>query len=371
MMTPAETNLVRLFETAGYARADAALLQPADIFIDLSGEDIRRRLYLTQDGEGNDMCLRPEFTIPLCRAAVDGGQPIAASLSYFGPVFRHRPGESGEFHQAGVESLGRRDTAAADAEMLALALDAAHALGHAKPRLRLGDVGLLDSMLMALGASASYSRRLKRRLSAGTPALPRPAGHASPAGLDRYAGVLAALEGAGPEAAQAFVGDMLNMAGIQVAGGRSVSEIAARFLAKSGNADSNLPADRQATLDLFLAAEGDPDALAEKLRDLARDAKADIGAALDAYETRTGFLAARGVDVSAIQAQARFVRSLDYYTGMTFEISDPSLAGGKPLVGGGRYDNLLGKLGATLPAPAVGFSIWVERFGSITPGGAA
>ena len=134
MVTTAQTDLVRLFEGAGYARAEAALLQPADTFIDFSGEDIRRRLYLTQDADGNDLCLRPEFTIPLCRAAAATGAPITAALSYCGPVFRHRPGESGEFIQAGIESLGRPDLAAADADVLALALDAARALGHPADR---------------------------------------------------------------------------------------------------------------------------------------------------------------------------------------------------------------------------------------------
>jgi ATP phosphoribosyltransferase regulatory subunit len=74
-------------------------------------------------------------------------------------------------------------------------------------------------------------------------------------------------------------------------------------------------------------------------------------------------MAARGIDTARIRAEAGFLRNLDYYTGMIFENAEPSRAGGKPLVGGGRYDGLLGKLGAEEPTPAVGFSVWVERFG--------
>jgi ATP phosphoribosyltransferase regulatory subunit len=366
MTTSPETTLVKLFERAGYPRADAAMLQPANVFIDLSGEDIRRRLYLTQDADGRELCLRPEFTIPLCLDAT-ARQVSTAAMSYCGKVFRQRPGESGEFLQGGVESLGRADRAAADAEVLALAVEAAESLGLGAPTVRLGDVALLDGMLAALGASPSFSRRLKRRIASGKPGLPS-ADAPSSAGLDQYAGVLAALEGQGPAAARAFVTDMLAMSGVEVSGGRSVSEIAERFLAKARSGDAALPAEKRAVLERFMALEGDPDVMAESLRRLCTEAGLDLSAGLDAYEARTGFIAARGIDLARIHAQAGFLRNLDYYTGMIFEIAEPSLAGGKPLVGGGRYDGLLGKLGAPEAVPAVGFSVWVERF---APGAAA
>jgi ATP phosphoribosyltransferase regulatory subunit len=50
-------------------------------------------------------------------------------------------------------------------------------------------------------------------------------------------------------------------------------------------------------------------------------------------------------------------RGLGYYTGAVFDVYDPTL--GEPLGGGGRYDDLLGRLGRDLPA--VGFAIGVDR----------
>ena len=122
--------LLLSFAQAGYVRAEPAILQPAEPFLDLSGEDIRKSLYLTTDASGEELCLRPDLTIPVARdylASGRAGQP--AGFSYLGPVFRYRGGRPSEFLQAGIESFGRQDRAAADAEMLALALEATSAFG--------------------------------------------------------------------------------------------------------------------------------------------------------------------------------------------------------------------------------------------------
>src|ERR1700759_3843982 len=115
--------LLLSFAQAGYSRAEPGILQPAEPFLDLSGEDIRKSLYLTTDAGGEELCLRPDLTIPVARDYLRSsqvGQP--AGFSYLGPVFRYRWGRPSEFLQAGVESFGRADRAPADAQMLALAL---------------------------------------------------------------------------------------------------------------------------------------------------------------------------------------------------------------------------------------------------------
>src|SRR5687768_15439335 len=111
--------LVAAYERAGYARVTPAMIQPAEPFLDLSGEDIRQRMFLTADRQGQELCLRHDCTIAVSRdylASAAAGQP--AGFCYLGPVFRQGEDGPGEFLQAGVESFGRADTAAADAEML-------------------------------------------------------------------------------------------------------------------------------------------------------------------------------------------------------------------------------------------------------------
>jgi ATP phosphoribosyltransferase regulatory subunit len=51
------------------------------------------------------------------------------------------------------------------------------------------------------------------------------------------------------------------------------------------------------------------------------------------------------------------VRNIGYYTGAVFDVYDPEL--GAPIGGGGRYDDLLGRFGRSLPA--VGFALGVDR----------
>ncbi len=369
LSSPDTAPLIALLEAAGYPRAEAALLQRADLFLDLSGEDIRRRLYLTQDAAGTELCLRPEFTIPLCLGLVEAGAPIAGTMSYCGPVFRHRQGESGEFLQAGVESIGRADAAAADAEILSLAIESARLLGQPQPLIRMGDAGLINGVLSALSVSPGVARRLKRRLAAGRTPAEALAQAGGGSGLDRYAGVMAALEGQDSGAARAFVGDMLSISGVSAAGGRSAAEIAERFLRKAREGEASLDASKSAVVEQFLSIAGHPDQVATAIRRTAKQHGLDLGAALELYESRLGFMAAGGIDLSTITASPGFVRNLDYYTGMVFEIAPETPGMPKPLVGGGRYDTLLKRLGAPDEVPAVGFSIWIERFGQASAAG--
>src|SRR5262249_62320833 len=156
----AET-LVSSYERAGYVRVAPAMLQPAEPFLDLSGEDIRRRIYLTMAPDGDEFCLRPDLTIPVSRdylASRAAGKP--AGFCCLGPVFRHRTDGPSEFLQAGIESFGRSDKAAADAEMLSLGLEATAHYGVASPDIQIGDVTLFTSLVAALDLPPAWKRRL-------------------------------------------------------------------------------------------------------------------------------------------------------------------------------------------------------------------
>ena len=362
----AETLLLS-FAQAGYALAEPEVLQPAEPFLDLSGEDIRKSLYLTTDATGEELCLRPDLTIPVARKYLASPQAgKAAGFSYLGPVFRYRGGAPSEFLQAGIESFGRQDRPAADAEMLALALEAARAFGVNEVEIRTGDVALFTTLIDALGLYPVWRRRLikdfNRKISFEHDIEQLTV--ASSATRNEYEGVLAALAGSDRKAALALVADLMSIAGASNVGGRTVAEIADRFLEQSTLKAGALPRDARKIIKRFLAISGDPRDAITQLRSLASDAGLNIDAVIDALDSRVGFMAARGIDVAQTRFSTSFGRGLDYYTGFEFELHAKG-NGIEPLVAGGRYDGLLQRLGSAAPIPAVGFSVWVEALAKI------
>jgi ATP phosphoribosyltransferase regulatory subunit len=368
--------LLASYERAGYVRVSPAILQPAEPFLDLSGEDIRKRMYLTTAPGGAEFCLRPDLTIPVSRdylASAAAGN--ATGFCYLGPVFRHRTDQGAEFLQAGIESFGRNDKSAADAEMLSLGLEATASYGLGQPDIRTGDVALFAALVAGLDLPPAWKRRLikdfnrKTNLAQDLDRLVLGGNNARP----EYQGVLAALAGSDPKGARALVTDLLSIAGINAVGGRSVAEIADRFLEQSAlGASAKLPSEIRGLIERFLAVEGCPDEALASLRALSVEAGMNgaLTPVLDLFETRNGFLAARGIDLKRVRFSTGFGRGFDYYTGFVFELTDPARTG-DPLVAGGRYDGLLARLGSTVATPAVGFAVWIERLAAYSVTGGA
>ena len=91
-------------------RVEPAALQPADVLLDLYGEDIRARAFVTRD-DGAEMMLRPDFTVPIVRLHMDAGAEPARYV-YCGPVWRRQ--DAGSDAAAGVSCRrGSRSSAAA------------------------------------------------------------------------------------------------------------------------------------------------------------------------------------------------------------------------------------------------------------------
>jgi len=119
------------FLEQGATPIETPVLQPLALLLDMAGEAMRPRLFVVQADGIDEACLRPDFTIPVARAHIDGGAKSGRYL-YEGKAFRVAPAGSGraeEFLQIGVESFGLGDPAAADAAMAGVAWRAAAAGG--------------------------------------------------------------------------------------------------------------------------------------------------------------------------------------------------------------------------------------------------
>ncbi|WP_068318660.1 ATP phosphoribosyltransferase regulatory subunit [Polycladidibacter hongkongensis] len=357
--------LANLYRDAGYEEANPPILQDADVFLDLAGEDLRKRLYLTSGEDGADLCLRPDFTIPIARHYLSSGiAGRVAAFSYAGPVFRQKPGQLGETLQAGVESIGRRDSDAADADMLSLALSSAEVLDLRDVRVRIGDEGLFTAVLQALDIPRVWQRRLRDvfgerdRLHALIARMAK--------GEDNRAsqtGLLAALEGKDSDAAVAVVEDLLSLAGITAVGGRSAHEIAERFMEQASLASgTGVNKDAAERLNAYLNISGPPPLRAvETLHAFARETGLDLDAPIERLAKRSQLMSERGIDVDALEYSGDFGRRLDYYTGFVFEVHHRAATSGAQVIGGGRYDRLIERLGAPERVPAIGFTIWLNR----------
>lgn len=368
--------VLELFKTAGHDHVSPPILQPADVFLDLTGEDIRRRLFLTNGTDGADLCLRPDFTIPVCRLHLAGGSSaLPAAYYYNGPVFRQRPDGLGEIPQLGAESLGRTDIAETDADMLALSIKALETFGLSDCSIRIGDEALFASVLANLDLPTVWRRRLRDlfgetdKLKA---AIERMSGSNSTDddnSRDVRLGFLSALEGTAPEAAHAVVEDLLSIAGISAVGGRTPAEIADRFLEQAALANGTGGHDRAAEiLSAYLDLKADGSGSVALLRKFAKDFGLDLNEAVTAFEQRLSALNDKGVDPSRLSFAAEFGRRLDYYSGFVFEIHSASDRVEGPLVGGGRYDKLVTLLGAGQDVPATGFSMWLDRIAASVKG---
>ncbi|WP_319411129.1 ATP phosphoribosyltransferase regulatory subunit [uncultured Cohaesibacter sp.] len=368
------TELAGQFQTAGARVIDLPILYSADLFVDLIGEDIRRRLYVAPGANGEAMALRPEFTIPVCLHHLrHGDADRKASYACLGPVFRQRSDdEPGEFHQAGIEQIDPEGGVAFDAANVASAVAMVVGLSGKRPVVTIGDLGLFSALLNGLGTPAVWQRRLEgafgdrlvldrmlKRLEQGGSE-----SHGASAGLARI------LEGKAPEDVREAVEEMLDIAGLAAVGGRSVGDIAERYMEKAELAAmAGWDADKLAIIARYLSIAGSLDESLDQLRAFDVEAGGLLGDALATLADRIAAIRAAVPDGTELVFKADFGRRLDYYSGFNYELHFAGEA--KPVAGGGRYDRLLGILASRArrgkpvdAVPAIGFVVWLDRLAS-------
>lgn len=362
------------FARYGYERAVLPILERSDIFLQRSGEEIRRRMYILQDPSGREMCLRPEMTISAARAFLGSmsARRLPVRLSYLGEVFRYdkvREGRYRQFLQAGVENIGSKNQLAADVEIVTLALEILKKLGITDYRLVFGDLELTTEFINSLPASAAVRQRLLEnfwRRDSFELILER---FAKPVASDKSADNAPADELAevfsslGERQSHLLVRQILSLFVERDIGYRNLDEIAERFLHRfTASKAMHLPPDCYAAMQEYLSISGPPDETFRRLEDLLKKIDAPIGPAFEMLRRRIELLTYQEVLPENVTLDLGFRRGIEYYTGFIFEVHCDAL--GRPasqLCGGGRYDNLLSTLGAPKPIPAVGFAAGVDR----------
>ncbi|MGR3362564.1 MAG: ATP phosphoribosyltransferase regulatory subunit [Maritimibacter harenae] len=334
-------RLLALFEGQGAQVAETSVLQPAETLLDLYGEDIRARAYVTTDPHMGEAMLRPDFTVPVVQMHMaDGAEP--ARYTYAGEVFRKQEDDARrapEYMQVGYEVFDRSDPAASDAEVFAVFSDI---LGGAGLRAATGDLGILLAAVRGLTTTERRKAALLRHLW-------RP--RRFRALLDRFSGRAPQPEGR----AALATGDPLADLDAPIIGLRGRAEIEERIEAlREDMAAPPIPEPEVALLNDLMSLRETVSNVCEHLRDLAVDLPA-IGDAVDRFCARASALAAHGVDIDALDFEGSFGRTtLEYYDGFVFGFYAAARPDLPPVATGGRYDALTRVLGRGSEIPAVG-----------------
>ncbi|MDX2205557.1 MAG: ATP phosphoribosyltransferase regulatory subunit [Hyphomicrobiaceae bacterium] len=372
-LTAQTLRLMGVFARAGYELVAPAVIQPAGPFLDVVGEELRARTYIFTDPEGEELCLRPDLTVPTCRLhlARHGEGSVPARYCYNGPAFRYQPGGGDathprEFRQAGIECFGAGEREAADAEVAGLIAEALREAGLGRAFLRIGDLDLFATLVATLPIPDRWRRRLHRKFWRPAAFRAELARLASPELLAAHglpADLVAAVDPTAPQAAGAVVEAHMAAAGVEIIGTRGLAEIAERIVTAAADArERPLAPETVRLIEDYAAVRAPVREATARIRALLPGAAAPaLEAALCAFDRRLDLIAARGVDLDGATFSAEFGRNLAYYTGFVFELVAPELDARSAVAGGGRYDSLLADVGAPAPIPAVGACIHTER----------
>lgn len=287
----------------GFREYDGPPLEPLDLYVEKSGPEIVGQLYEFEDKGGRRVALRPEMTPTLARMLAERSRGLPKPIRWFSipQLFRYERSQRGrlrEHFQLNVDIVGEAGVAA-DAEVLAVAVDAVRALGlgEADFAARVNDRRLVGAVLGAAGVSP-----------------------------DRRRECMAVLDKAG----------------------RTPADRSRKRLDELGvGADA-----ADAIMEFATAGDAGEDAWERLERRFGGDRA--VREAMEPLETYRELLDAMGLG-AFVRFDFTIVRGLDYYTGIVFELFDRA---GKfrAVCGGGRYDRLLERVGGD-PLPAVGFGM--------------
>ena len=169
-----EQRLRRIFSTWSYDELISPTFEYADTLASEAGTQLAEEMYRFVDRDGRTLALRPDLTIPTARVVGTRlyDQALPLRLFYIGSVFRYEPPQAGrqrEFTQAGFELIGAA-TPAADAEALALTVEALQAAGLQGFQIALGQMAFFRGLLAEVNAPPPVVAALQSAIDRKNPA---------------------------------------------------------------------------------------------------------------------------------------------------------------------------------------------------------
>jgi ATP phosphoribosyltransferase len=162
--------LVERFEAAGFQLIDTPTVEYADTIQRGLGAVAQDELFRFMDADGSMLALVGERTVSVARTVATQLRrgPFPMRLCYAGPVVRNRAllgGRRREALQAGCELVGDADLSA-DAECIALALQAVDSAGVPDIQVDVGHAGFLPALLAGAGVDGASRATIGDALAA-------------------------------------------------------------------------------------------------------------------------------------------------------------------------------------------------------------
>ena len=149
----------RVARRYGFREYDGPPLEPLELYVEKSGEEIVGQLYAFTDQGDRSVSLRPEMTPSLARILGERSRGMAKPIRWFSvpQLFRYERQQRGrlrEHFQWNVDIVGEEGVSA-DAEVLAVAIDGLRALGLTAEDFaaRVSDRRLLSALLRVVGVA--------------------------------------------------------------------------------------------------------------------------------------------------------------------------------------------------------------------------
>ncbi|HHU91228.1 MAG TPA: ATP phosphoribosyltransferase regulatory subunit [Clostridiaceae bacterium] len=152
-----ESKIRDAFRLNGYKEVETPTIEYYDTFGGERGLINQESMYKFCDSKGRLLVLRPDLTVPVARVAATRlrDEPFPIKCCYIGNTFSFDElggGRQNEFTQAGCELLGI-NSAEADAEVVAMAIETVKAAGIDEFQIDIGQVGFFKGLMAESGLS--------------------------------------------------------------------------------------------------------------------------------------------------------------------------------------------------------------------------
>lgn len=163
-----ENTIWSVFTSMGYMEVETPTFEYYDCYNGSNGQISQETMFKFFDEQGRILALRPDFTTSIARMAATkaADKSMPQRYCYTGSVFRAEQTEGArqrEFTQSGIELIGSYSPAA-DAEVIAAAIEAVLALGIEEFSMEIGQVAFFNGLVAQAGLNEELTEKLRERI---------------------------------------------------------------------------------------------------------------------------------------------------------------------------------------------------------------